>query len=180
MYQKTTDRFYIIELGTVYDSLVDHLKSLQQSFEIQSFEDMTVEEVAAETNLDITHAELAKNREYTIPLKILNEHETEDIMQEIKEKNLSVTKGGRFYHLMGDNDKGEAVKILLYIFKKEFQNIHSIGIGDSENDFPMLDVVDSPYLVMRPDRSFASSQYHHAQGIGPAGWKKVIEQELGL
>ena len=179
LFQKNTKNYYVIELGTSYRTLRKYIKILKGKYDIKSFADMSVKKVAEETNLDLKKASLAKNRDYSIPFKILKNEQTEDILKEIANYELQVTRGGRYYHLIGTNSKGSAVKILSYIFKKEFDEpFKSIGIGDSENDFPMLDVVDIPYLVMKPDNTYASSEYFHANGIGPVGWKKVIEREV--
>jgi hypothetical protein len=38
--------------------------------------------------------------------------------------------------------------------------------------------VDHGYLVKKPDNTFASNEFDHSDGIGPAGWQNVIEKEL--
>ncbi|RLI88969.1 MAG: mannosyl-3-phosphoglycerate phosphatase, partial [Candidatus Altiarchaeales archaeon] len=35
----------------------------------------------------------------------------------IRAHNLNYTKGGRYYHILGDNDKGKAVGILTEIYR---------------------------------------------------------------
>jgi mannosyl-3-phosphoglycerate phosphatase len=167
----------LLIFGADYGRLKKIIELVKKKFEIQSFLDMSVEEIARDADLDLKQAKLAKKREYVIPFKILNKDQEKQIIEYIKNQNLKVTKGGRYYHLMGENNKGEAVKILSQLYKLRFGDIYTVGIGDSENDFAMLDVVDSPYLVMKKDGSYASSNYSLAGGIGPVGWKKVIDIE---
>jgi len=113
-----------------------------------------------------------QKREYGLPFKINNESQEQEIKRFIEKQGHRITQGGRYYHLLGNNDKGKAVTILSRLYQKKHGAIHTIGIGDSENDFDMLNVVDSPYLVMKEDGSYASSDYKPASGIGPNGWEK--------
>jgi mannosyl-3-phosphoglycerate phosphatase len=79
---------------------------------------------------------------------------------------------------MGDNDKGKAVQILTHLFKKEYDTVETIGIGDSKNDFSMLKEVNNGYLVKRKDNTYASQDFNHVEGIGPIGWSQVIKKEF--
>jgi predicted mannosyl-3-phosphoglycerate phosphatase (HAD superfamily) len=48
------------------------------------------------------------------------------------------------------------------------------GFGDSYNDAAMLGAVDVPFLVQRPDGSWADlpvDAIGRLDGIGPAGWR---------
>jgi predicted mannosyl-3-phosphoglycerate phosphatase (HAD superfamily) len=64
------------------------------------------------------------------------------------------------------------------LYKKKYGEIITVGLGDSENDFKMLDKVDRPYLVMRMDRTYASDKYFKAGGIGPSGWNLAVRKEV--
>jgi mannosyl-3-phosphoglycerate phosphatase len=163
---------------TKYDELIKTIDEIKQKYKIQSFSDMSDKELSDDANLTLAQAQLAKKREYDLPFKILNKDQEEEIFDYINNQGLRITKGGRYYHLIGDNDKGKAVKELSNLYKDKFESIRTIGIGDSENDFPMLDAVDTPYLVRRYDGSYASCNYLISGDIGPEGWEKVIEIEL--
>ncbi|MFO8132881.1 MAG: hypothetical protein R6U10_02960 [Thermoplasmatota archaeon] len=54
----------------------------------------------------------------------------------------------------------------------------TVGIGDAANDLSMLDAVDRPYLVARPDGSYASDAYPWAGGVGPSGWTMAVKEEI--
>jgi len=107
----------------------------------------------------------------------LTQGEERKLIQFIKEKGLNCTKGGRYYHLMGESDKGRAARILTELFMRKYGDIITIGLGDSENDFKMLDSVNRPYLVMRKNKSYALDKYIRARGIGPAGWNLAVKKE---
>ena len=52
------------------------------------------------------------------------------------------------------------------------------AIGDSPNDASMLEVVDLPFLVQRPDESWADMDIpgmRRVEGVGPAGFSVVVQ-----
>ena len=147
-------------------------------FDIVGFHEMSVEQVAQDANLTTQQAQWAKKREYDEPFKIKNNAQTNEILKHITKLNLRYMKGGRYYHLVGLNDKGRAVLLLSDLFRKKFGLIQTIGIGDSENDFSMLDCVDHSYVVQQKNGKYSSSRYTPAGGIGPEGWQNAIETEL--
>ncbi|MBR9675558.1 HAD hydrolase family protein, partial [Candidatus Woesearchaeota archaeon] len=121
-------------------------------------------------------ATLAKKREFDEAFKLINPEEETTIIEKIKREGYNHTKGGRYHHIIGDNDKGRAVKILIGLYKKKDEKTVSVAVGDSSNDFEMLDVVDLPILVQKKDGSYASpkEEYNKIDGVGPEGWNKAI------
>lgn len=98
---------------------------------------------------------------------------------------LKITAGGRFFHLTGHNDKGRAVRILKKLYRLGPGKIVTIGLGDSENDWPMLRAVDLPVLVARPDGCHLEipekgRQLLRTSRPGPEGWAEAINFLLGL
>jgi mannosyl-3-phosphoglycerate phosphatase len=177
-YNKKIKNYCVIELGIPYKILRKAIKEIKkENFEIKGFGDMTVEEIAKETGLSIEQAKRAKKREYDEAFTLIRGNESK-LFQFIKSKGLNCTKGGRYYHLMGNSDKGKAVSVVTVLFKRKYGNIITIGLGDSENDFKMLDKVDRAYLVMKPDKSYAIDKYIKAEGIGPLGWNLAVKKEV--
>ena len=172
--------YFVINLGSEYEKLIDVINELKQDFQIRSFIDMSVDEISNDTNLNSEDSKLAKKREYEIPFKINDIKQEKEIIRRIKEKGLNCFIGGKFYHLMGDNDKGMAVERLSELYKKKYGSIFTIGIGDSQNDFSMLNKVDRGYLVMKKSGEYASTDYNPAGDVGPKGWSKAIKKELAL
>ena len=86
------------------------------------------------------------------------------------------------------NDKGKAVNLLRNLFKNKYHdNVTFFGIGDSANDAPMLNLMDVPILVQRPDSSWLNYEgiiikkndsnddgVIKVNGIGPKGWENAI------
>ena len=68
------------------------------------------------------------------------------------------------------------------LFEQEFGEIETIGIGDSENDLPMLASVDIPILVQKEPGRWAevdSAKIYKVDGVGPVGWSKAVKELWG-
>lgn len=105
------------------------------------------------------------------------------LRQQARRFGLRVTEGGRFYHLTGHNDKGRAVRLLRKLYRMKFGRIITIGLGDSANDWPMLEAVDYPVLVARPDGSYSKlpaglKNIYKTRKPGPQGWAEALEYLL--
>ncbi|MEF8848063.1 MAG: HAD-IIB family hydrolase [Candidatus Thermoplasmatota archaeon] len=177
-YEKKIGRYYLIRLGEDYEKILECKNDIIKRFDIRSFEEMTKEELASNVGIDEKQAVLAKRRDFDLPFYIFNKNQIEKIRDKAKEHGLKMVSGGRFFHLMGENDKGKAVQILTDLYKKKYDRIATIGIGDSENDFSMLENVDKGYLVKRKDGTHASMNYLTVDKVGPRGWSEIIEKEL--
>jgi mannosyl-3-phosphoglycerate phosphatase len=135
--------------------------------------------LASLSGLNRKEAALAKKREYDEPFLIEGgEREIEIVQKKIRERGLNYVWGGRFHHILGQNDKGKAVEILKKLYRKEFSSIWTVGMGDSLNDLPMLSAVDHPIFLkgeenLSPEISRVKDLVLH-EGTGPQTWNKVI------
>lgn len=179
--------YEVIELGLPYHMLRDVLKQIEDAVEtpLRGFGDLSVDDIMHLTGLSRTDATLAKMREYDEPYLLEGPRTLiEEVCRQIVIRGLRWTKGGRLYHLTGDNDKGEAAELLLRCYRRQQRlryqtdRIESIGIGDSVNDMSLLAVVDHPILVQKVDGSYDPDihlpQLIRAPGIGPAGWNTSV------
>ena len=152
---------------------------------------MSVDEVMRLTGLTRTDATLAKMREYDEPFLLEGPPALiEEICWQIVSRGLRWTKGGRLYHLTGNNDKGEAAELLLRCYQRQQRlldkpnRVETVAIGDSVNDAPLLAVVDHPILVQKPDGSYDPDIHvpglNRAPGIGPVGWNAAVLALLEL
>jgi mannosyl-3-phosphoglycerate phosphatase len=180
-YTKQEGEYTIIELGCNYSLLRSAVNKIREKSgsKIIGFGDMNAREIAKECGLPVRSAELAKRREYDEAFRIV-EGDEGDILRLIREEGLHCTKGGRYFHLMGDTDKGAAVRILTTLFGKKYKFIRTMGLGDSVNDVPLLEAVDVPVLVKRADGmhngDIPVKNIIRVDGIGPRGWKEAIEK----
>lgn len=171
--------YSLIRLGKPYEYLRNNLRQLRKKgFNARGFGDMTVQEVSLVTGLPEEEAEKAKERDFDEPFLFNGtNHEVHMLVTAISELGLGCTRG-RFFHLMGANDKGKAVSLLTELYRKRFGKITTIAIGDSPNDLPMLQYVDFPVIVKKIDGSYDPElklpQIMLADGIGPVGWNNAL------
>ncbi|MGB2762563.1 MAG: HAD-IIB family hydrolase [Minisyncoccales bacterium] len=145
-----------IVLGIESDKIRKEIKKLQKRYTIKGYNNMTVKEIMKATGLDIKKAGLAKQREFGETIVQADKQ----ALKELKKK-FNVVSGGRFIQVFGKKaDKGKAVGVLTRLYKDEFDNVTTIGIGNSENDKPMLKNVDVPVLVKH----------------GPGDWAEFIKK----
>jgi mannosyl-3-phosphoglycerate phosphatase len=178
--QKRTNAYTVLTLGTPYTSLRRTLEKLREDgFEVKGFGDMNVTEIAQITELSPEEAALAKRRDFDEPFLFSGAGaRLEALLAAIKEHGLHCIAGGRLLHVTGNNDKGKAVEILTQLYRKKFGEITTLALGDSPNDFPMLERVDHPILVKNHrgeyDIRIALPNLIKADGIGPEGWGQAI------
>lgn len=177
--------YLALQLGTPYTQLRAALKEIRRELdcELRGFGDLTLEEVAQLTEMSAADARLAMQREYDEPFVMVGDGlPWQDLLAAADRRSLRCTRGGRFYHLMGANDKGIASRRLIEWYERlaqtEGQTLVTVGLGDSLNDLPMLDVVDYPILVRKPNGSYDPEvQLPHlirADGVGPVGWNRSL------
>lgn len=173
--------FLVVELGTPYRKLKSHLKQVSRALKItvRGFGDMTPQEIAKETGLTLREARLAKDREYDEPFTIVgSEEEKATLTRKIERLGLRWTRGDRYFHITGNNDKGRACRILTQAFVRAHGSVTTVGVGDSLNDLPLLAFVDYPIVVKRADGTYDSgvklNNLIRSQGIGPAGFNSSI------
>jgi mannosyl-3-phosphoglycerate phosphatase len=166
-YTRQADSYDVIELGVAYSIIRKKLVGvkIKSDSKIIGFGDMTEEEIAKDSGLPLELAKLAKQREYDEPFRIVEGNEKE-ILNMISEQGLRCTHGGRYFHLMGNSDKGKAVAVLKGLYSGRFGEVKTLGIGDSLNDLPMLKVVDTLIFVRETNRKRARC----------AVWKEILNQ----
>ena len=165
--------------------------SAEAGVRVKGFGDLTAEQVAEIAAMPLELAKLAKRREYTetfffehasegAAVRKLSE-EIERFFAAAEKRGFRISHGGRFYSIQEKNaDKGKAVRILTNIFRREFGVVRTFGIGDSENDIPMLRSVDCPALVRSRSSSGVSAvrsmNFYKASGFGAEGWIEIVKK----
>ncbi|MCS6816175.1 MAG: HAD-IIB family hydrolase [Blastocatellia bacterium] len=173
-----------IALGTPRAQLLACLADLKQRLAVPvvGWSDLAPEAIARECGLSLEEAQRAMRREFDEPFRL--ESDDPQVLSQmatiVAEHGLRLMRGGRYFHLVGASDKGRAVRALTDILRRRFGAIFTVGLGDSENDAPMLAEVDLPVLVRRPSGEPDPAVLRlvpHARvtsGIGPAGWNEAV------
>jgi mannosyl-3-phosphoglycerate phosphatase len=178
--------YHVVELGVPYPDLCTIWREIKKkNFRMKGFSEMNIEEIAACTGLPLEEATLAAKREYSEPFMFSDTTAQFRLLEDLlQEKGLRTTRGGRFYHMIGQNDKGMAVQILRRVYANTYpdKKIWTAGLGDSANDIPMLRHVDMPIVIRKK-----TGEWEHIQGIeptiysdkaGPRGWAEIIHTIL--
>jgi mannosyl-3-phosphoglycerate phosphatase len=173
-------------LGLPYQFLVKALREIRDElgWKIRGFSDMSLEEIADRTGLDLEASRLASLREYDEPFISVEEGKRDpDVLYDAaKQRGLNITSGGRFYHLHGKNDKGVSVDKLAAWYGEQHSHVMTMALGDSPNDFSMLKRVTHPVLV-RSSRQFPELQalipgLQVTKEKGPKGWNAAVLEIL--
>ncbi|WP_299732526.1 HAD-IIB family hydrolase [uncultured Endozoicomonas sp.] len=154
----------------------------QNGFRFQGFGDLTVNNVVELTGLSEVAATQAMNRKASEPLIWMDtEKALTQFKQLLNDEGLYLTRGGRFYHVSGKGNKGQALLSLLQRFQSAYPDTYwkTIGLGDGMNDQPMLEAVDYPVLI-RSEHGAAPDIRHLSKGIettntGSKGWNEAIQ-----
>ncbi|GIV58951.1 MAG: mannosyl-3-phosphoglycerate phosphatase [Rhodothermaceae bacterium] len=149
----------------------------------RGFSEMPVAEVAARTGLDEAAAARARQRDYSETIDArLTPAQWQTLDEALAARGLVRFPGGRFHTITGaGSDKGRAVRHLVHLLREAGHDVLTIGLGDSPNDAPLLRAVDRPFLVQRPDGSWADLDVPgltRVEAAGPAGWARVLHALL--
>lgn len=173
------DSYDVLEWGTPYEDLVASLQVAAQASQcrVRGFHDMTVEEVAALCQMPLEQAALAKRREYDEPFVILDPDRAGTLVAAMEGQGRQWTRGGRFWHILGANDKALAVQEVTALFEEAHGPVTTIGLGDGLNDVPFLRIVSAPVLIRSAHCAELQASVPHGlltDRPGPAGWNDAL------
>lgn len=170
--------------GANRERIVQLLKTMKDDFAFSGFADMTVQDVMDCTGLSEGAAAKAMQRCASEPLFWRDSAAAmNDFAQQLGRHGLRVLKGGRFYHVMGECDKGDAVRYLLSIYEShDGAKVGSVALGDSPNDLQMLKAVDQAVVMPHPDGTYMHDDglagAIHAPFQGAKGWQIGVQAAL--
>lgn len=177
----TTLRGYqVIRLAPEYSTLLKTLEQLRKETggEFRGFHDMTASEVAAETGLTPDAAARAKQRLCSEPLTWNDSPEAFSRFQSaLKRRGLTLTRGGRYWHVIAQQNKAQAMKRMLALYQANTgQPFTSIALGDSPNDSDMLNNADIAVVVRQPDGRYLDIEgARRTELAGTAGWNRTMQ-----
>jgi mannosyl-3-phosphoglycerate phosphatase family protein len=180
--KRQVNAYDVIEFGTRYPVLVAALReaSAISGCKVRGFNDMTAAEISRRTLLPLEQAKLAKQREYDEAFEILGSN-GDQLLQEIEKMGMQWTRGGRFHHILGRNNKGVAVKCLIAIYRSAFGEVETLGFGDGPNDIQFLGEMDRAVVIrsrFAEDLAAAIPRSMITRSPGPRGWNETLLELL--
>jgi mannosyl-3-phosphoglycerate phosphatase family protein len=165
-------------------SLLDKAKTVfPHSF--SHFSVMKEEVIAQLTGLSLAQAQQANEREYGEPISWLGgDKAKQEFVQWLEEQGGHVLQGGRFLHLSGACNKGQALMWLAEEYKRQcnFASAKTIAIGDSGNDIAMLEQADLALIIRSPVHEPPKLKRSHgffiSEEFGPRGWNSGLRKIL--
>lgn len=172
------DAYEVIELGSPYEELLATLEAAarEAGCRVLGFHHMRVAEVCLRSRLPVLQAELAKHREYDEPFEILSDGAYR-LLEAIERRGKRWTRGDRFYHILGNNSKAEAVSRLTALYRRTFEQVKVVALGDGWNDVDFLKAADLPVLVRSPYAVALKRAVPRAvvtRSPGPHGWNEAV------
>ncbi len=137
-------------------------------------------ELARLTGLDAAGARAAQARRFSEPLLWDDTAEQLAAFREhIARHGLTLTRGGRFHHVMGRTNKAVALARTREWYERTYAvSVRSIALGDSPNDAEMLNAADIAVIVRNdraPAMSITAEQSIYTTRAGPAGWQEAFD-----
>lgn len=183
LHEDAITEMYAVYFSKPYSYILKTLKDIKKShsFDLLGFNDMNLETLMSLTGLDKTSAISAKQREASEPLIWNSDQESLKVFQQLLEEHeLTLTKGGRFYHVVSPINKGDSIKWLINQYRalEPETDWITVGLGDSHNDVSMFEQVDYPVLIKNPNTSKPDISHlvniKESEENGPAGWNKEV------
>ena len=175
--------FHSVIFGATIETIKARLRELDTGarYHYAAFSHMDVAAIAAVTGLDCKAAARAQLRQFSEPLVW---HDDDAALTrfaaELATVDLRATRGGRFVHVIGDTDKGVALKRTAHLYAPAGDGtITSIALGDSPNDAEMLNAADIAIVVSNPHTSASSRKLDanlYTCAAGPAGWQEAFDE----
>lgn len=153
-------------------------------FQCDSFSGLGIEGIMASTGLSEEGARLAAERAWSEPLRWSDSDAAlAQFKTEAHAAGFRLLRGGRFVHVIGDCDKGQATRQLVEEYATKNGGSQAlpriVALGDSANDCAMLRVAQRPIWVRRRGVSAPQCEppipaAEYTKEVGPAGWNASI------
>ena len=163
----------VIEFGEPHAVVLEQLRETAARLRVPivGFADLSVDDVAAECNLSLLQARLAKFREYEEVFRVgdADSGAQTRLIKALRAAGLAVAPVGARYHRVGAvTDVGAGVRLLGDLYRRRYPAIRTIGFGLASQHLAMLAHVDHPFVT-------ASPVGLHAAGFGPVAGARAID-----
>jgi mannosyl-3-phosphoglycerate phosphatase len=174
--------FWTLVFGIPRARVVEALDAIarETGVTVRPFTRLASDEMQRITGLTPAAVGLAREREFGEPFLLQDQGRIEDVRRAACRRGLRLTRGGRFWHLTGETDKGHALGALIQLYAAEGRAFTTVGLGDAANDLSLLQRVDRPVLVPGPSGELDSAlrealpNAERAHAPGPVGWNLAV------
>lgn len=178
---KNTGRYWCVQLGASHTEIQSALADLVSHFKFKSISQSSLQEICELTGLSMPQATRARKRQFSEPLVWQDSQAALDRFRlALSARGFTLLKGGRFYHVLGQTDKGVALNYFKRMYEREHrgQSVTTVALGDSYNDIDMLKSADIPIWIRSPAHDVPETEKttsaRVSQLTGPAGWHESI------
>lgn len=171
--------YEMLVLGSPGDELAAVLKAAarEAAVVVRTLDQMTDAEIQQRTALPLDQVTLVRRREFGMPFVLEHDEDADRLRRAIETRGKRYTRGGRFHHILGANDKRRAVKMLLGLFRRRLGSVHALGLGDGLNDLGFLAEMDAAVIMQSARAEKMRETLPNAyvtQQPGPAGWNEAV------
>ena len=182
---KRGDYDIIFESPKISDFYMKIKSILSKEFkdELLFFDDMSLKIREKFSGLSAKDLERASKRDFSILFKWhVDDKKLNKLKNILHDFNLTIIKGGRFFHICSNFDKYSAMQHILKFLNHNFpdQIFKTVGIGDSSNDIEMLNQTDYKCIVHSINNTSLISGLSNKKFIlstthAPEGWEECID-----
>ena len=180
---------HVIEFGRPYHEVVDAVRATgrELGMEIVGFADLTIEDAARELGVTDVEAQLAKLREYTELIRIVDETDARrsHVFNALRRRGLRCWPTGRHHLVTATRDRAESLLTLKALWRDAWGEPPCIvGFGNSEDDVTWLRYADVAVIVQN-DHSGVDPRIlsklptaRVSQRPGRLGWSDAIFESV--
>lgn len=175
--------YQVVDVGIPYRDVVSTLHRLarQLNVGIESFSQMSVEEVGRAYGLSLLEARLAKLRDHTEPFRFTDAtpKARKRLFHALHSAGFTSVDDGRFWHVRARTDAAVWVRMLRNCYSSA-SHVPAGGLADRMEDLSLLQEVDVPVVVQGPLAKSSAELFRavpHAvltRAAGTAGWNEGV------
>lgn len=144
----------VVEFGKTSTEIVAalHRTARRLDVDVVGFSDMSVEDVAAECDLPLLQARLAKLREYSEQFRVVDERRGAvlRLLKALNAAGLECRNRGRYYHL-GARGSDDGCYVVRALYERAFDDIRTVAFCDHLSGASLLRHADVPLVVPSPE-----------------------------
>ena len=173
---------HAIEFGRPYHEVVDRLRLTSRAVRVRlvGFAELTIDDVARELGVQTVEAQLAKLREYSEMIRILDENDAarSRLFGALRRRGLRSWQSGRHHLVTATRDRAESLLTFKTLWRQAWGEPLILGFGDSEDDVAWLRHFDVAIIVQNEQADVASRVVtklptaHVTRWCGRRGWSR--------